>query len=229
MRTPPDVITDLRTRLDKVFKRSLQSQERKYKTKIRIDDNLLECFSTLSPKCRDEEIEDLVYFILDLYQLYGVPVAISEVDVDQVVVDLRTALEEHAVKARGKVVPVDDSHMFLVLDKNVQGIPWESIPTLRGRSVSRIPSMHFLMDRLEFAKWQKGTGHRERDGEVDRAVVDPKKAYYVLNPSGDLKGTEGRFSSWLKEMHGFGWEGTIGRPPSEQQFLNALGSKDLVM
>ena len=156
--------------------------------------------------------------------------AIAEVDVDQVVVDLRTALEEHAVKARGKVTPLEDSHVFLVLDKNVQGIPWESIPILRGRSMSRIPSMDFLLDRLEFAKWQKGAGHREdEDKEVDRAVVDPKKTYYVLNPSGDLKGTEGRFSSWLKEMNGFGWEGTIGRPPSEQQFLDALARKDLVV
>jgi separase len=228
-RTPPDIITDLRTRLDKVFKRSLQSQERKQKTKIRLDNNLLECFSTLSPKCRDEEIEDLVYFILDLYQFHGVPVAISEVDVDQVVVDLRTALEEHAVKARGRVAPVEDSHMFLVLDKNIQGIPWESIPILRGRSVSRIPSMDFLLDRLEFAKWQKGVGHQEENKVVDRAVVDPKRAFYVLNPSGDLKGTEGRFSSWLKEMNSCGWEGTIGRPPSEQQFLDALARKDLVM
>jgi separase len=234
MRTPPDMITDLRTRLDKVFKRSLHSQERKQKVKIRLDDNLLRCFSTLSPKCRDEELEDLVYFILDLYQFHGIPVAISEVDVDQVVVDLRTALEEHAVKAKGKIVPEEDNHMFLVLDKNVQGIPWESIPILRGRSVSRIPSIDFLMDRLEFAKWQKGAGHRSRgdrgnDTPIDRATVDPKKTYYVLNPSGDLKGTEGRFSSWLTEMNKLGWEGSIGRPPSEQQFLDALTRKDLVM
>jgi separase len=234
MRTPPDIIADMRTRLDKVFKRSLHSQERKQKTKIRLDDNLLECFSTLSPKCRDEELEDLVYFILDLYQFHGVPVAISEVDVDQVVVDLRTALEEHAVKARGKVAPGEDSHMFLVLDKNVQGIPWESIPILRGQSVSRIPSMDFLVDRLEFVKWQKGAsgrgseGDREENTMIDRAVVNPRSTYYVLNPSGDLKGTEGRFS-WLKEMNSFGWEGTIGRPPSEQQFLDALSRKDLVM
>lgn len=225
--TTPEIITDLRTRLDKVFQRSLQSQERKQKTKICLDDNLLECFSTLSPKCRDEEIEDLVYFILDLYQLHGVPVAISEVDVDQLVIDLRTALEEHAAKAKGKVTLVEDSHIFLVLDKNVQGIPWESIPILRGRSVSRIPSMDFLLDRLDLAKWQKGTGHREQDGKVvDRAVVDPKKTFYVLNPSGDLKGTEGRFS-WLTEMDG--WEGTIGHPPSEQQFLDALARKDLLV
>lgn len=228
MDIPSDVITDLRTRLDKVFKRSLQSQDRKQRAsrKVRLNDNLLACFSTLSPKCRDEELEDLVYFILDLYQFHGVPVAIAEVDVDQVVVDLRTALEEHTLRARGRMVPEADAHIFLVLDKNVQGIPWESMPILRGQSVSRIPSLEFLLDRVEFARVQKGAATAET---VDRAEVDPKKAYYVLNPSGDLTGTEGRFSGWLRDMNGLGWEGTIGRPPSEQQFLNALRQKDLVM
>ena len=233
MKTPPDVIADLRARFDNVFQRSLQSQEKKQKTRIRLDDTLLECFSSLSPKCRNEELEDLIYFILDLYQFHGVGVAISEVDVDQVVVDLRTALEEHADKTKGKVVPEEDSHMFLVLDRNIQGIPWESIPILRGRSVSRIPSMEFLVDRLEFARWRRGTEQGGKGGEAvvvnDRAVVDPRKSYYVLNPSGDLGRTEGRFASWLKDMGKVGWDGVVGRPPSEQQFLDALTRKDLVM
>jgi separase len=232
----PEVVNDLRIRLEKVFKESLPSQNKK-KSKLRLDDALLTCFSSLSPKCRDEELEDLVYFILDLYQFHGVPVAISEVDVDQVTIDLRTALEEHAsVRKKAKITPVEDSHTFLVLDRNLQGIPWESIPALRGQSVSRIPSLEFLVDRLHLAKWQrKETNHSEDQDEkdeealIDRTHVDPRKTYYVLNPSGDLKGTEGRFASWLKEMHGVGWEGVMGRAPSEQQFLNALSRKDLVM
>jgi separase len=191
-----------------------------------LDDTLLECFSALSPNCQDEELEDLIYFILDLYQFHGVPVAIAEVDVVQVVVDLRIALEEHTVKTKGRIVPEEDSHMFLVLDKNVQGIPWESIPILRGRSVSRIPSMEFLVDRLEFVRWRKGEDAAE---VVDRAVVDPRKTYYVLNPSGDLGKTEGRFANWVKDMNKVGWRGYVGRPPSEQEFLDALSREDLVM
>jgi separase len=234
MKTPADVIVNLRAQFDKVFQRGLRSQEKRQKTRIRLDDALLECFSTLSPKCRGEELEDLVYFILDLYQFHGLAVAIAEVDVDQVAVDLRIALEEHAAKTKGKVVPEKDSHTFLVLDKNVQGIPWESIPILRGRSVSRIPSVEFLVDRMQFARWQKGVGEPDvgerGDGvKVNRAVVDPRKTYYVLNPSGDLGKTEGRFVAWLKEMHKVGWKGIVGRPPSEQQFLDALRREDLVM
>ncbi|KAI0634651.1 peptidase family C50-domain-containing protein [Trametes polyzona] len=227
----PDDLGALRSRLDAVFKGSLVFQEKKPKSRIGLDDGLLECFSTLPPNCRDEELEDLVYFILDLYQFHGVPVAISEVDMDQVVVELRGALEEHANRVKGRAAQegTDDDHLFLVLDKNVQGIPWESLPVLRGRSVSRIPSMDFLIDRLEFSHWRKWEDGRAQEGLVDRAVVDPRKTYFVLNPSGDLKGTEGRFVDWLKGMKSVGWDGIVGRAPSEQQFVDALTNRDLMI
>ncbi|PIL26880.1 hypothetical protein GSI_11060 [Ganoderma sinense ZZ0214-1] len=222
-----DDLAALRTRLDAVFKGSLVFQDKKPKIRLGLDDGLLECFSHLAPSCRDEELEDLVYFILDLYQFHGIPVAISEVDMDQVIVELRNALEEHAARVMARASHEDDDgHIFLVLDKNVQGIPWESLPVLRGKSVSRIPSVDFLLDRLQFARWQKP---ESRDLPVYRATIDPRKAYFVLNPSGDLKGTEGRFADWLKEMKTAGWDGVIGRPPSEQQLLDAFTNRDLVI
>ncbi|KAI0747689.1 peptidase family C50-domain-containing protein [Daedaleopsis nitida] len=226
---PADDLAALRARLDSVFQGSLVFQDKKPKLRVGLDEGLLECFSTLSPSCRDEELEDLVYFVLDLYQFHGIPVAISEVDMDQVVVELRNALEEHAGRVKSRVPQDDDSHIFLVLDKNVQGIPWESVPVLRGQSVSRIPSMDFLLDRLEFAHWRKWEDGRPQEGLVDQAAVDPRKTYYVLNPSGDLKGTEGRFADWLKGMKGVGWDGVVGRAPSEQQLLDALTNRDLVI
>lgn len=217
-------MANLRAKLDKVFKHGLVSQDTKRRSRIRLDDALLECFATISPKCRDEELEDLVYFIFDLYQFHGIPVAIAEVDVDQVVVDLRAALEEHNTKAKAYTVVEADEHLFLVLDKNVQGIPWESIPILRGRSVSRIPSMEFLLDRVQFARWQKGLSLTAdlaaSDDVVDRMQVDPRKTYYVLNPSADLKGTEARFAPWLHEMKTVGWEGVVGRPSDLRDLPN---------
>jgi separase len=226
-------MANLRAQFDKIFQRGLRSQEKKPKVPVRLHDTLLECFSSLSPKCRDEELEDLVYFVLDLYQFHGIAVATAEVDVDQIAVDLRIALEAHSARAKGKVVSEKDSHMFLVLDKNVQEIPWESIPILRGRNVSRIPSIEFLVDRIELAKRGKGrvVDAVENDDTVAavHGLVDPRKTYYVLNPSGDLGRTEGRFAAWLKNMHKVGWKGLVGRPPSEQQFLDALRREDLVM
>lgn len=252
------MISNLRIQFDKVFQQSLRLHDKKTKQKalghkkvasesytpnrVTLADEMVECFSMLSPQCRDEELEDLVYFVLDLYQFHGVPVAIAEIDIDQVVVDLRTVLEEHAARMIGlkklnglgtRPAANDkkaDDHMFLVLDKNVQGLPWESIPVLRGRSVSRIPSIDFLLDRVELARWQRQSSCKGNpSGTVDRAIVDPRKGYYMLNPSGDLSRTEGRFKDWAKEMESVGWEGVIGSAPSEQQIINALQNNDLVV
>ncbi|KAG6850976.1 hypothetical protein H0H93_005845 [Arthromyces matolae] len=243
-----ELIADLRAQFEKVFLRALHVQEAKAKprmgahkkkasqprshlaSQVTFDDALLECFSALSPKCRDEELEDLVYFILDLYHFHGVPVAIAEVDTTQVVVDLRGVMEDHAQKLiRGQVQNMDDEHLFLVLDKNLQGLPWESFPILRGRSVSRIPSVDFLHDRVAFAKWKRDVLNLGNSPDSRGAVVDPRKGYYILNPSGDLEKTETRFKDWALDLEKAGWQGVIGHPPSEQQFLNALRTQDLVI
>ncbi|KNZ74935.1 Separin [Termitomyces sp. J132] len=244
----PDLIADLRAQIQKVFHRGLHVQDKKAKfrggthkknasqtqnpvaSQVTFDDALLECFSTLSPKCRDEELEDLVYFILDLYQFHGVPVAIAEVDIFQVVLELRVVLEDHVQRlARRKIQKTDDEHLFLVLDKNLQGLPWESIPVLRGRSVSRIPSVDFLHDRVLFAEWKRKTFPADNLFSSRGAFVDPRKGYYILNPSGDLDKTEARFKGWAVDMEKVGWHGISGYAPSEQQFLNALQSQDLVV
>ncbi|KAJ3998053.1 cysteine peptidase C50 [Lentinula boryana] len=251
-------ISNLRLQFDRVFQRGLRLQDKKTKeralgrkqmpsesltpNRVTLDDALIECFSTLSPDCRDEELEDLVYFILDLYQFHGVPVAIAEIDIDQVVVDLRTVIQEHAEKLKsvghGRSGAFgynerihNDEHLFLVLDKNVQGLPWENIPILRERSVSRIPSISFLLDRVQFSRLQqsKCTDQSQSSTAVDRAVCDPRNAYYIINPGGDLERTEERFKPWLKNMERIGWQGISGRAPSELQVLHALRTKDLVV
>lgn len=231
---PPEILTSLRTRFEKVFRRILGSHEKKaQKAKLRLDTSILSLFASLPPTCKDEELQDIVYFVLDLYHFHGLPLALAEVDADVAVVDLRSALEEHWSKARGKVRPVEGAHTFLVLDRHVQAIPWESMPVMRGRSVSRVPGIGFITDRLALARCQRGLPLEvgEEDGAVkDRCVdVDPSKGFYVLNPSGDLVGTEGRFKEWAGGLKKAGWDGVIGCPPSEQQMLDALQRRDLVV
>jgi len=227
--TPPEHLDSLRTKFQNIFRRALGS-DKKRAARLKLDDSLVECFASLSPKCRDEELEDLVYFILDLYQFYGLHIALSEIDIDQVTVEIRTVLEEHVNKIRGSVVPMEDAHTFLVLDKNVQGLPWESIPSLRGRPTSRIPSLAFLVDRIEFARAQRKLRNLDDDeATLGRAVVNPKKTYFVLNPSGDLLKSQARFEPWLKEMahRNIGWKGLIGQIPTELELLDALSNRDL--
>lgn len=211
--------------------------EKRDKQRLHVDDALLECFSSLSPKCRDEELEDLAYFVLDLFQLHGAQVAVSEIDIDQLTVDLRAVLDEHcSAMTRARVQPVPDHHLFLVLDRNVQGIPWESIPILRGHSVSRVPSVSFLIDRVHLARYLRGMSSLPDTSEaasgkncIDRASIDPRRTFYVLNPSGDLKPTQKRFQPWLEGMRQAGWTGIIGRVPTEEELVRALTTSDLVM
>ncbi|KAG9089800.1 hypothetical protein FRC06_001389 [Ceratobasidium sp. 370] len=227
-RSAPDTLSLLRSRVDKAFKRNGIGSD-KTSTRPKLDKGLLDCFASISPKCRDEELEDLAYFVLDLYQLHGISIALSEVDVDTLVVDLRNALEEHAQKTKPRSTLVDDHHLFLVLDKNVQRIPWESLPILRGQSVSRIPSVSFLVDRVQLAGHHQGIPFVANPGDAaDRVCIDPTRVRYVLNPKGDLKHTEKQLSPWLKRMtKEAGWTGIIGRKPSEAEMARSLAGADL--
>ncbi|TFK18247.1 hypothetical protein FA15DRAFT_760707 [Coprinopsis marcescibilis] len=247
----PDLLAELRTGIDRVFQRSLHINDKKPNkprttghrrgfsqsmapSQVSLDDTILRCFSTLSPKCKDEELEDLLYFVLDLYQLHGVPIAIAEVDATQVVIDLRAVLEEHNVRLTKhrrvkNVLDSTDEHLFLVLDRNIQNLPWECLPIMKGRSISRIPSIDFLLDRI-----QLGDMKRHKLGDAGRsypgsAVVNPRSGYFILNPSGDLRGTEGRFKEWAEDMRGLGWDGIMGKAVSEQQFVDALRTRDFVV
>lgn len=82
----PAALNEFRSKLEKIFLSALAGSgpELKKGARAELNNELLECFATLSSKCRDEEIEDLVYFILDMYQFHGVPVALAELDIDQV-------------------------------------------------------------------------------------------------------------------------------------------------
>ncbi|KAG8921766.1 hypothetical protein FRC02_012360 [Tulasnella sp. 418] len=232
----PEQIGVLRNKFEKVFRRNgVISNEKRSQLHLRLDDAIVECFSTLSPRCRDEELEDLAYFILDLYQLHGVPIALSEIDIDQICVDLRTALEEFASVRRNNSpsTPPQDLHTFLVLDKHLQSLPWESIPALRGRPVSRIPSMSFLIDRLELVQHQQGLSPLSSSSKKrvykDRIQVDPLKAFFVLNPSGDLGVTQATYEKNFAEMQKLGWKGITGRAPTEEEMVQALSNNDLML
>lgn len=74
------------TKLEKIFLAALSDSGSDIRkgSKVHLNQALLECFSALSSSSRDEEIEDLVYFILDIYQFHGIPVALAELDIDQV-------------------------------------------------------------------------------------------------------------------------------------------------
>jgi len=90
----------------------------------------------------------------------------------------------------------DDQHVILILDKYVQMLPWESLPCLQNQSVSQLPSISFLRDRILLMKHQSHDNSRSSD----KYFIDPQKAFYILNPSQDLKDTQNRFEDFVKRL-----------------------------
>lgn len=220
----PDALAAFRERLDRIFQTALTSGQSNARpaARVRLNDTLLACFATLSSKCKDEEVEDLVYFVLDLYQFHGIAVALAELDFDQMGVDVKSALAdlENATGHYSRDSATDE-HLLLALDKNVQCFPWESIPILRGRAVSRITSLPFLLDQVELGS-RLGANNAH-------PTVDARRTRYFLNPGGDLVNTQKRFEERLKSLESDGWEGVTARRPSEAEMATALSDSELVM
>ncbi|KAG7827436.1 hypothetical protein KL920_004690 [Ogataea angusta] len=99
-------------------------------------------------------------------------------------------------------------HTVLVVSPECVKLPWESVPFLRDRSVSRMPSMKMLVDVLNERKDDLSVG------------ISAATGYYVINPGGDLKRTETNFTDIFAGRRG--WEGIIGSRPSEEQISQGL-------
>ncbi|GAA5868801.1 hypothetical protein JCM1840_005124 [Sporobolomyces johnsonii] len=223
----PDAFGTFKARVEHILKRSIvRAAQDKKSTRFKLDDAVVECLAALPASSREEDLEDLFYFMMESFQFSGVPLACDETDVDQVVVDLREALEElHGTKSAPKGTVDPDEHTFLILDKTLQAFPWESLPCLRGRSFSRLPSLSFLRDRLDLAASRSTS--EDRPFEI---VVNPKSAAFVLNPGGDLRSTQNTFEPWLEQQtREVNWSGIVGRAPGEDEVKAALATKELFL
>ncbi|GAA6064363.1 hypothetical protein JCM10212_005877 [Sporobolomyces blumeae] len=224
---PSAAFAAFKARIERILKRSIvRAAQDKKATRFKLDDAIVECVAALPASSREEDLEDLFFFMTEAFQFSGVPLACDETDVDQVVVDLREALEElHGTKSAPKGTPDPDEHTFLILDKALRSFPWESLPCLLGRSVSRLPSLSFLRDRLDLA-----SSLTEGDPTTYEITVDPRRSAFVLNPGGDLKNTQSTFEPWLSERSkNAKWSGIVGRAPQEEEMRSALASKDLFL
>ncbi|CAO1621304.1 unnamed protein product [Jaminaea pallidilutea] len=223
---------NFRATMDSIIQRMCSpSGVKKGAHKVQLDGSILEMIAGLVPSnISDDEVEDLLHFIMDAHQFNGVPVAVDEADLDLLVIDVRSALEEfRSASARSHAAakaPLNghaDHHLFLILDKDTAAIPWESIPALRGRAVCRIPSITFLHDRVEMAhllgasQASDGAFHLSRDC----------KAFYLLNPSQDLVKSQERFENYLASKTN--WRGIVGRAPGTGDFVEALEKYPLVL
>ncbi|XAR49404.1 Separase [Bertholletia excelsa] len=110
--------------------------------------------------------------------------------------------------------------IILVLDFDIQMLPWENLPVLRKQEVYRMPSIGSIFAILEKCCTKEHIGKVP----VSFPLIDPLDAFYLLNPGGDLSRTQVEFEEWFRDQN---LKGKSGCPPSIEELAVALRSHDL--
>ncbi|AQK56302.1 Separase [Zea mays] len=116
--------------------------------------------------------------------------------------------------------PADRDPVILVLDVNVQMLPWENLPVLRNQEIYRMPSMGSIFLALS------RTNNDYKDHSSPFPVIDPFNTYYLLNPSGDLSSTQEEF---VQLFRNYEWKGVAGNSPKADELVLALTNHDLFL
>ncbi|GAB1320720.1 separin protein [Madurella fahalii] len=216
-----------------------------------LDVNILELFIGLGdatkPGCDfDDELNDLLYFVVDILQFYGERNAYDEIDFDSMVVETFDALQAYHSAVKTDDEPNPGIHTILLLDKALHVFPWESLPCMQGLAVSRMPSLACLRQLILDQRQRQQCAEQNLTGEEHHAPPEGHRASlargtYILNPSGDLVSTQSTFSQPL-ETHlppcaspssssddPPSWKRITARPPTEAEFSSALTSSDILL
>ncbi|GFY89199.1 separase [Actinidia rufa] len=113
--------------------------------------------------------------------------------------------------------------VILVLDFEVQMLPWENLPVLRNQEVYRMPSISSISVTLDrYCRLQEQVGMNS----AIFPLIDPLDAFYLLNPSGDLSSTQVEFEDYFREKN---LEGKAGTAATIEELAVALRSHDLFL
>ncbi|MCJ1382516.1 hypothetical protein MMC17_005629 [Xylographa soralifera] len=195
--------------------------------RVVVDTQVLELFVNLGNPAElddlDESIIDLLYFVVDILQFGGERNAYDEIDFDAIAVETLDALT-HYHEAACELSEEADIHTILVLDKSIHCFPWESLPCMYGRPVSRLPSLSHLRHRILQQKQQE----LQDEGRADSGYhVDSNDGAYILNPAGDLTSTQKVFQKPLGSL--MSWSATINRTPSEVEIAASLSNRSIYL
>lgn len=190
-----------------------RSQRNQAVKPVEIDDFIIELFFSLgdpSDLMSTELLEDLIYFVLDVLLFHGEENAYDEIDIDNIYVEVEALIKEFLLINSN---PPKYKHTILVVGKECQSIPWESLPSLRGSSTTRIPSLTMLLNLLH---------------ENERMVINKRNGSYIMNPSGDLGKTEERLKSHIEDLqNNLNWKGMSGKKPTEEMFEGYVQNSNL--
>ncbi|KAI4715726.1 hypothetical protein E4T48_08093 [Aureobasidium sp. EXF-10727] len=230
-RKDPALLARFRKSLDGILDRHLPSRQgTKSKTKkLVLDANIVELFVGLGDDQdgevdMDEQVLDLLYFVIDILQFNGERNAYDEVDFDVMATETMDALRSYHEAANFNTA--DQSHLILILDRKLHAFPWESLTCLQNVSVSRVGSMLTLRERILAMRSQM------KDTVEEKYFVNKQSGAFILNPSGDLSRTQSTMTPLLDSLQtspNSSWQSTINKIPSEKDFASALSEKSTLL
>lgn len=215
---------NLQTILDRYLP-SRRGRGKAKQAKVQLDNRILELFIGLGDvdggSEMDDPLMDLVYFVIDVLQFSGERNAYDEIDFDAIVVEIMDALREY--HAADQESQAENRHTILVLDKRLHCFPWESMPSLQGQSISRLSSLQHMKERLSTMRRSPNANATEQGHYLPSTYGTT-----ILNPSGDLAGTQKTLQPCLETMKG-NWTHFFGRQPTESEIEQNLKERDLLL
>lgn len=206
--------------------RRVASKKAKTTAKVTLDPRILDLFIGLGDALDEEldltePLEDLLYFVVDILQFHGERNALDEINFDWMKVDTLDALKSYHQAAQALNSP-KDKHTVLILDKSLHCFPWESLPCMKGKAVSRLPSMGCLRQRIMMQrdKMSDNTG-------PEGTYISRKSGSYILNPGQDLSTTQSTFEPQLQSLPD--WNSIVNREPAETEIKDILERDDLYL
>ncbi|CAI9103911.1 OLC1v1002504C4 [Oldenlandia corymbosa var. corymbosa] len=162
-------------------------EDLKLKCKVNVPKDLLRVFLR-GASCSSEIRECALQLILNKgCYIGGCCEAVSNASVEVKSLSIEVFKTVSRTDALGEIDSLTPKPVILVLDSEVQMLPWESLPILRDEEIYRMPSVSSIRATLD------------RCHEIF-PVIDPLDSFYVLNPSGDLSKTQFEFEKWFKDQ-----------------------------
>ncbi|ESO05402.1 hypothetical protein HELRODRAFT_191468 [Helobdella robusta] len=108
--------------------------------------------------------------------------------------------------------------VVFILDKQIQHLPLENMPSLMNERITRQLSLHCMFGQL--------VCQMKQEKSILRRGVNRSSVFYVVNPDNNLPSTQKVFQDWFETKEPE-WTGVIGKPPTSDQLSTNLSTKDL--
>ncbi|KAI9726637.1 MAG: hypothetical protein M1828_001004 [Chrysothrix sp. TS-e1954] len=233
----PESLSRFEAAFDDILQKHLPSRRNTRKggspTQVALDSRIYELFVNMmvseeAVEDMEEAFTDLLYFVVDILQFNGEANAYDEIDFDAIIVEVQDALETYHKGLSGNSSSAPARHTILILDRPLHIFPWESLPCLQNQSVTRLPSMLELRDRVLAMRRSPEAASTSKTLSTSHGIqVSRDSGTYILNPSGDLTKTQSRFKDSLSSLQSAStpWSSIVNQAPSEVDFSSALSPR----